>query len=485
MEIISSNPNLTLMVLNEHEEWESAVPATPTVSPSSSISSASSSSSSFQLRVDAISPSESESSDSTTPRRHFHLSGVQDACTRSENLKDVLLTRGGECILEEYDHSKCLTDRTRRLLVNITVAYMMEKYGNTPKAAIKKKYAVALVSLFPSLKDPHTASGHEAFYDERSNTGFLVARIKNVNRMQNKNATQRNRKILPTLPTAGPKNNQRNLKLEEEVSREQQESEMNWLKHTPNVATDRSVIMRKMRNTFKLRHEMVRDGREAGNIIQEFRPFLTTAGLIEQDFSLMFPENHSHFLEKWPRMKVKVLSLAKELHGNPTAENLLKHVAREKDSDALSQGWNGDTAAVLLLLCLLPPCNHGRSGAVGKMSVGSAVDLLLQFEKTGVNLEQLLQEGKRQMQPFLLALGRSKAQITQYFIIIDHMALPCAAHDIEGAMDALFKSHYVFGLEYARPLKNFWTFVQTTIYGVDVDITLEPPKVRELRAKLL
>ena len=55
-------------------------------------------------------------------------------------------------------------------------------------------------------------------------------------------------------------------------------------------------------------------------------------------------------------------------------------------------------------------------------------------------------------------------------------------------MDVLFKSHYMFGLEYARPLKNFWTIVQTTIYGVDVDITMdptitmEPPKVRELAA---
>ena len=107
------------------------------------------------------------------------------------------------------------------------------------------------------------------------------------------------------------------------------------------------------------------------------------------------------------------------------------------------------------------------------------------FLQAGVNLEHFLHQGKQQMQPFLLGLGQSKAHITQYFLVVDHRALPCAAHDIEGAMDVLFKCHYVFGLEYARPLKNFWTFVQTTIYGVDVDVTMEPPKVREIRAKLL
>lgn len=47
-------------------------------------------------------------------------------------------------------------------------------------------------------------------------------------------------------------------------------------------------------------------------------------------------------------------------------------------------GWDGDTATVLLLLCLLPPSNQGRGGAGGKMSVGSAVDLLIQFEKVWI-----------------------------------------------------------------------------------------------------
>lgn len=67
--------------------------------------------------------------------------------------------------------------------------------------------------------------------------------------------------------------------MEEELTTDELESEMNWLKHSP-ASSDSKVIMNKMKNTLQHRQEMVRDGREAGSIIQEFRPFSTTPGLV-------------------------------------------------------------------------------------------------------------------------------------------------------------------------------------------------------------
>ena len=96
-----------------------------------------------------------------------------------------------------------------------------------------------------------------------------------------------------------------------------------------------------------------------------------------------------------------------------------------------------------------------------------------------------MEKGKSQpMQPYLLARGVSRECIDQYFIIVDHYAIPCSDNSPISAVDILFKTHYVFGLHYARPLQNFWTFIQTTIYGIDTETTNESPRVRELRSKV-
>ena len=105
--------------------------------------------------------------------------------------------------------------------------------------------------------------------------------------------------------------------------------------------------------------------------------------------------------------------------------------------------------------------------------------------QTGSSIDEFLKAGKdKKRQPYLLAIGTARHQVTRYFLVIDHLALPSAAEDAVGAFDALFKVHYVFGLEYCPALHNFWTFIQTTLYGIDVSTTRESPRVREVRAKL-
>ena len=42
-----------------------------------------------------------------------------------------------------------------------------------------------------------------------------------------------------------------------------------------------------------------------------------------------------------------------------------------------------------------------------------------------------------------------------YFIVLDRIAIPCGQDFVE-ALDMLFKSHYVFNVEYAAPLHNLY-----------------------------
>lgn len=91
-------------------------------------------------------------------------------------------------------------------------------------------------------------------------------------------------------------------------------------------------------------------------------------------------------------------------------------------------------------------------------------------------------EGK---QPYILAVGRTQKTIDAFYIAVDKQLILCQATSSLGAFDELFKSHYVFNLSYDESLVHFYTFLQTTVYNIDVTTTDESPRVRELRAKLL
>ncbi len=54
-----------------------------------------------------------------------------------------------------------------------------------------------------------------------------------------------------------------------------------------------------------------------------------------------------------------------------------------------------------------------------------------------------------------------------------------------GAFDELFKANFVFNLCYHSALVNFYTFLQTPVYNIDVGKMKESPRVRDLRARVL
>lgn len=76
-------------------------------------------------------------------------------------------------------------------------------------------------------------------------------------------------------------------------------------------------------------------------------------------------------------------------------------------------------------------------------------------------------------QPFLLCIGEQKKKIARFFIVVDQKAIPCNSHTSAAAFDVLFKTNYVFSLSYNEALSAVYTFIQTTIYSIDVGTTKE------------
>ena len=81
-------------------------------------------------------------------------------------------------------------------------------------------------------------------------------------------------------------------------------------------------------------------------------------------------------------------------------------------------------------------------------------------------------------QPTLIVHG-TKSVIHQLIIKIEDKAFILPTASIITAVDILYKCHYVFNLEYAAPLKDFFLFLQTQIYGMSYEGSL-PSRITEL-----
>ncbi|XP_028297241.1 uncharacterized protein LOC114459081 [Gouania willdenowi] len=95
------------------------------------------------------------------PRKKSRVEGIINAASAKKLIETLLETSsGGKEVLEEYHTTQTLTDATSRKLVNIIVAHMIDKHGHIPTKAVREEYALGIVTVFPSLKDPYSKKGY-------------------------------------------------------------------------------------------------------------------------------------------------------------------------------------------------------------------------------------------------------------------------------------------------------------------------------------
>ncbi|XP_045079230.1 uncharacterized protein LOC123491668 [Coregonus clupeaformis] len=230
-------------------------------------------------------------------------------------------------------------------------------------------------------------------------------------------------------------------------------------------SSDEETVKQKMKLTFEYRKKMTHDPSKCSTILTEFPRFLDVKGLIEQDFVLLFGEGTSaKFLGRWPTtFKQNIIMLSKTL-SKATQGAELQELIQMAES-AVDEG--ADTNA------------DGRKRP-GKMSPSQAEQHLVIFQKAGTSIQEHLDAIDQRRQTYLLAVGTRKSSIHAYFIILDKRALPCKSTSSLGAFNELFKTHFVFGTAYNTMLLNMYTFIQTTVYNIDIGKVKETPRVAEL-----
>ncbi|KAG7505294.1 hypothetical protein JOB18_028427 [Solea senegalensis] len=386
-------------------------------------------------------------------------------------VREVLQTKpGGQVILDEYDKMKTLMDSTRRQMVNLLVANMVEIHGRSPPVSVRSKYAFGIISLFPSLRDPYSDNGYEHFYDPQSGSGYLAWRIKTV---QRNTAAHSPRPSTSTTYQDSPKRKREVLSTDTQLLGDHCHEAISFLKHS----TDEVAVKERMRATFQYRQKLVQDQHCSSTVLDVFPRFLDITGLIDQDFTMMFGEDVSgRFLAKWPTFfKPRVLTDCENLTSNQHIEELL---SVQHDS-----GWDSDLRSILLLVHLLPPTSKGHRKSA-KISSCQAVDHVVRYLQMGASIETFL-ESVEPGQPFLLCVGDKRNSIQRYYVIIDQKAIPCKAQTSLAAFHELFKAHFIFSVNYHESLYNFYTFIQTTVFNIDVGSAKESPRIKELRARFL
>ncbi|XP_059379961.1 uncharacterized protein LOC132115478 isoform X1 [Carassius carassius] len=407
---------------------------------------------------------------------------TDDSSSQAKELVKRILEQkpGGEKILAKYAMTGEMKDRARRDLVSIVVAEMFEKYGRAPPMDKRAQYALGIVTLFPSLKDPYSKKGYEHFFDIDSNEGYIAWKIKNTQReLSNGGTNGSRRRSSQTTGSSGP-NLEREVTKVQQLEGDQCREAISLLKHS----TDNEQIFMKMRETFQHRQKLIHDPEQCSTVLTVFPRFLDTKGLVAQDFDLLFgAETSSKLLEKWDFLKAKVIEQAKDISKTPLLDHLIQSAEENTDEDDEVPGWDSDMASLLLLVYLLPPPPSGKKGAV-KISTREAVDHVVKFHKSCRSLQEHSGPNQRR-QPYILAVGTTRKHIYEFYIALDGDLLPCKGKSSLSAFDELFKAHYVFGISYDQALNGMYTFVQTTIYNIDVGHSHETPRVKDLRAKLL
>ncbi|CAI5642751.1 unnamed protein product [Oreochromis niloticus] len=395
------------------------------------------------------------------PRKKTRVEGTVDAASAKKLIEGVLGTNsGGEEVLQEYHTTQTLTDATRRKMVNIIVAHMIDCHGHLPTKAVREQYALGVVTLFPSLKDPYSKKGYEHFYDAASSTGYISWRLKTIQRKTRRGSAPPSSSTGFAQEGGGP-NSQRPINVDMQLDGDACQEAISLLNHT----SDTSLIFQKMRETFQHRQKLINDPDKSLDILSIFPRFLDTKGLVNQDFTLLFDDEIStRLLQKWdPIFRYQIIKEAKQLTSTVELRQLVQSAESLPGSDL-------DEAA--------------RGPKYQKISASDAVERLVVFHKSCCSLEEHLQNQQSQ-QPYLLAVGRQKRKADSFYVAIDKRLIPCQASRSLGAFDELFKAHFVFSVSYDAALVNFYTFLQTTVYNIDMGKMKESPRVRDLRAKIL
>ncbi|KAK5862956.1 hypothetical protein PBY51_000021 [Eleginops maclovinus] len=377
-----------------------------------------------------------------------------------------LLEKKAPQILDEHQKTGTLKTESRRLLVKLCVADLVEKHGFYPLGTEKVALAKAIIGVFPSLRVQVAGEGEgfEHFYDPLSHCGFLEMRLRNIRRKLDTSQRRYKRKRgSPSLPGGAG-------------SEEGQQDCSEWItlmRRLRPTSENIPSIKSAMEQTYNSRRSWIsKDSPSIGDIFEKYPRFLDMPSLLDVEFGKMTDGKSDQFIRKWEASIIpKLKAVAAKEKG--VVASLIEQLDDQTDDEKCY-------TFLTVLTHLLPPMPGSRC------SVKSAISFLVHFVQSGTNFTSLCTtdtEMESRTQPLVVCIGNLKSPTRQYVITArnDRVTIP-VADGLTCAIDKLFKLYWVCNLAYPPQLSSVFTFFE---YVYDVTIsTNKRAKVLELLSKL-
>ena len=199
---------------------------------------------------------------------------------------------------------------------------------------------------------------------------------------------------------------------------------------------------------------------------------------LEIDFRLHFPDAVNNFLDEFPTWTRGLISVARLSRKADITELLRDYDSQEHTADL---GLRDYLYALLALLHLLPSADTRHKA---KLSSAELPNKFIWFKPQQTSLDLILSEkaAKTHKQPFLLCLGTKECPST-FYLVLNMKVICLGTCGVLKAVDALFKSHYVYFVGYAKCLGTFMEFIQKLIYKIEC--TRLSSRVRELQNSVM
>ncbi|KAK3916413.1 Sterile alpha motif domain-containing protein 9 [Frankliniella fusca] len=333
------------------------------------------------------------------------------------------------------DKNGIVFDNHRRLLVRTLTRYLFFESVSDPKDVTqlnKEGLAASICKTWPKFKDDsNTRYSWHMFFYRKANSGFIANCVQNIYKSMDSSERRRPRKKKHEKPPVASSSG----------ADFDPEKEHKWISLLVANDHNRAEIFEGMRDSFATRRNWItQKSPSVTEILQNYLHLMSFGGqLLDVEFSMMEPGKSSFLLKDFATLtaKVKKLTSLKQL--------------KDLDCEGLQ--------VLLALAELLPSPNvlrkRSRSSERPKASVEDVVTIYAPgSDSKSVIAAKRTAAGGKPVQPYLLAYVPHRA-IKKMFVVCDSDMIEIQGCSFLRGLDLLFKSYFVFNVEY--PLG--WTFV--------------------------
>ncbi|KAK3928417.1 Protein SSXA1 [Frankliniella fusca] len=382
---------------------------------------------------------------------------------------DEILKDAGDKLKEtriQLKSNGIVFDKERKAMIRALTKHLFFKSVPSHRditAVHKEGLAASVVKRYPCFKDCSDSSKyswHHLFH-RRLNQGFIANVTQNIYRQMD--ATERRRHGKGQANKSSMVENKSNP----DDPPPYNSADYKYLSLLLPNKTNKKEIMTAMEDSYKVRRGWIYDKHPSvSEILIDFPHLISYNGeVLEEEFCRMHPDSNSLFIKDFP----VVIQKLKVLKGGLVS-------VEEMEIEEIQ--------ACFTISKLLPRPNFKRRNNPG-VSLIPSLDTLVVPLIRGTDPRKYVQDKRnatnQPVQPYLLASYENN-KILRMFVALDGQVLQIQSNSVLKGLDVLFKTYFVFNVNYPSAWLTMFEFIEKCIYKINVQAITN--SMAELKKKI-